>query len=118
MVDKKEGKITDELCQLVELVDSKIQEPKPSEVCSLLANEHRWYLINYLIEQDTAVPLSQMAMDLFSRVKNRPLDEVTPSEQQQMRISLEHEHLPRLSECGILSWSYGEVMIDPRPITS
>jgi hypothetical protein len=118
MTDKDEKEITDELRQLLEPIDSKVLESKPNEVYSLLANEHRRYLIHYLIEQDTAVPLSRMAMELFSRVKNRPLDEVTPAEEEQMRISLEHEHLPQLSEFGILLWSYGEAMIDPRSLTS
>ena len=118
MTNKDEGEVIDKLRQLMESVDSEAPESKLNEVCSLLANEHRRYLIHYLIERDTAVPLSQMAMVLFSRVKNQPLDEVTPTEQEQMRICLEHEHLPRLSESGILSWSYGEVMIDPRSLTS
>jgi hypothetical protein len=118
MTNKDEEKIIDELRQLMESVDSKAQESEASELYTLFANEHRRYLIHYLIEQDTAIPLSRVAMDLFSRVKNQPPDEVTPAEQEQMRISLEHEHLPRLSEFGILSWSYGEAMIDPRSLTS
>ncbi|WP_435158151.1 DUF7344 domain-containing protein [Haladaptatus sp. DFWS20] len=101
------------LQQLLGSVDSDVLMSTPDEVFKLLANEQRRHLIFYLIEQETKIPLSQMAVELASRVNNRPVTDVTPTEQEQMRISLEHEHLPRLANYGLLSWSYGEDMIDP-----
>lgn len=104
-----------ELLRLVESVDFDILLSSSDKVYKALADEQRRHLILYLIEQDTAVPLSRLAMELTSRSNDVPLTEVTSAEQEQMRLRLEHDHLPRLADYGLLSWSYGEDMIDPLP---
>ncbi|WP_227380584.1 DUF7344 domain-containing protein [Haladaptatus halobius] len=104
-----------ELLRLVESVDFDILLSSSDEVYKALANEQRRHLILHLIEQDTAVPLSRLAMELVSQSNDVPLTEVTHSEQEQMRLNLEHEHLPRLADYGLLSWSHGEDMIEPLP---
>lgn len=104
-----------ELLRLVESVDFDILLSSSEEVYKALADEQRRHLILYLIEQDTAVPLSQLAMELTSRSNDVPLTEVSSAEQEQMRLNLEHDHLPRLADYGLLSWSYGEDMIEPLP---
>ncbi|WP_227380131.1 DUF7344 domain-containing protein [Haladaptatus halobius] len=102
-----------ELLRLVESVDFDILLSSSDEVYKALADEQRRHLILHLIEQDTAVPLSRLAMELVSQSNDVPLTEVTSAEQEQMRLNLEHEHLPRLTDYGILSWSYGDDMIEP-----
>jgi hypothetical protein len=102
-----------DLLHLLESVDVNILISTSDEVFKLLANDHRRYLIHYLTEQEDSTPLSRVAMDLTSRINDQPLTEVTPTQQERMRLRLEHEHLPRLADYGLLSWSYGDDMIDP-----
>lgn len=104
-----------ELLRLLESVDSDVILSPSDEVYKVLASERRRHLIFYLIEQDTKTPLSRIAMELTSQINDLPLTEVTPADQEAMRLSLEHEHLPRLANYGLLSWSYGEDMIEPLP---
>lgn len=85
------------------------------DVLKLLADEHRRQLIYYLSDQETATPLSRTAMELINRVNDVPLTDVTPAAQEQMQVSLEHHHLPRLTDTGLLSWSHGDEMIEPLP---
>lgn len=104
-----------ELQRLLESVDLDLLLSSSEEVYRALADEQRRHLILYLTEQDSAIPLSRLAMELTSRIDDIPITEVTSAQQEQMRISLEHEHLPRLADYGLLSWSYGEDMIESLP---
>lgn len=117
MTDRSGGKNERllELQRLLESVELDVLLSTSERVCRILANKRRRHLILYLTEQDTAVPLSRLAMELTSRTNDIPITEVTPSQQEQMRISLEHDHLPRLADYDLLSWSYGDDMIEPLP---
>ncbi|WP_458190734.1 DUF7344 domain-containing protein [Haladaptatus sp. NG-WS-4] len=117
MTDQSRGKNGQllELQRLLESVDHDTFLSLSEEMYKMVADEQRRHLILYLTEQDSAIPLSRMAMELTSRTNNIPITEVTPSQQEQMRISLEHHLLPSLADYGLLSWSYGDDMIEPLP---
>lgn len=104
-----------ELLRFLDAVDSDVLTSTPDSVYELLKNEQRRHLVLYLAEQETATPVSRVAMNVASRCNETPVTNVTPSEQQRIRVRLEQEHLPRLADYGILSWSYGEDMVDPIP---
>ncbi|WP_266076914.1 DUF7344 domain-containing protein [Haladaptatus caseinilyticus] len=106
-----------ELLKFLETVDPDVLISTSEMVYTLLKKEQRRHLILYLTEQETATPLSRVAMEVTSRCNATPFTEVTPSEQERTRIRLEQEHLPRLADYGILSWKYGDEMVDPLPAT-
>ncbi len=115
--DDGEGVAVD-LLRFLEAVDSDLLTTTSDKVYTLLKNEQRRHLILYLTEQETATPLSRVALEVESRCNDTPFTEITPAQQERTRIRLEQEHLPRLADYGILSWAYGDEMIEPLPTIS
>lgn len=107
------GRVLMELLKFLEVVDTDVIISTSDTVYKLLADEQRRHLILYLAEQETAIPLSRVAMEITSRRNDTPLTNVTPSEQERTRIRLEQEHLPRLADFGALTWEYGDEMVEP-----
>ncbi|MCO8246591.1 MULTISPECIES: hypothetical protein [unclassified Haladaptatus] len=104
-----------ELLQFLDTVGPDVLLSTPDAVYELLKNEQRRHLVLFLSEQETATPISLLATNVASRSQGIPMTDVTQSEQEWVRIRLEQEHLPRLADYGILSWTYGEDMVDPIP---
>ncbi|MGA9401023.1 DUF7344 domain-containing protein [Haladaptatus sp.] len=104
-----------ELLQFLDTVGPDVLLSTPDAVYELLKNEQRRHLVLFLSEQETATPISLLATNVASRSQGIPVTDVTQSEQEWVRIRLEQEHLPRLADYGILSWTYGEDMVDPIP---
>ncbi|WP_049971970.1 DUF7344 domain-containing protein [Haladaptatus cibarius] len=102
-----------ELLRFLEVVDSDVIISTSDSVYKLLGDEQRRHLILYLAEQETSTPLSRVAMEITSRCDDTPLTNVTPSKQEQTRLRLEQEHLPRLADFGVLTWEYGDEMVEP-----
>ncbi|KZN26367.1 hypothetical protein A4G99_21440 [Haladaptatus sp. R4] len=104
-----------ELLEFLDTVGPDVLLSTPDAVYELLKNEQRRHLVLFLSEQETATPISLLATNVASRSQGIPVTDVTQSEQEWVRIRLEQEHLPRLADYGILSWTYGEDMVDPIP---
>ncbi len=104
-----------DLLRFLDTVGADVLTATPDSVYKLLTNEQRRHLVVYLTDQETATPMSRLAIDVASRCNGIPVTDVTQSEQEWMRIRLEQEHLPRLADYGVLSWSYGDEMVDPIP---
>ena len=104
-----------ELLQFLDTVGPDVLLSTPDAVYELLKNEQRRHLVLFLSEQETATPISLLATNVASRSQGIPMTDVTQSDQEWVRIRLEQEHLPRLADYGILSWTYGEDMVDPIP---
>lgn len=104
-----------ELLQFLDTVGPDVLLSTPDAVYELLKNEQRRHLVLFLSEQETATPISLLATNVASRSQKIPVTDVTQSEQEWVRIRLEQEHLPRLADYGILSWTYGEDMVEPIP---
>ncbi|GKZ13433.1 MULTISPECIES: DUF7344 domain-containing protein [Haladaptatus] len=112
--DREEGRLM-ELLRFLEAVGAESLTSTEDWVFELLKDEQRRYLVLYLSEQETPTPISRVAADVASRCNDTPVSNVTPSEQERVRVRLEQEHLPRLGDYGIISWSYGEDVVDPIP---
>ncbi len=113
-LDREKGVLM-ELLRFLDAVDSELLTSTPDLVYELFTSEQRRHLVLYLSEQETATPISRIAMDVASRCNETPVTNVTPKEQERFRFRLEQEHLPRLADYGIVSWSYGEEIVDPIP---
>ena len=108
----------EELMELLRFLDTVGAESLTSTsdwVYELLKDEQRRHLVLYLSEQETETPISRVAADVASRCNETPVTNVTQSEQERLRFRLEQEHLPRLADYGIISWSYGEDVVEPIP---
>ncbi|WP_227376605.1 DUF7344 domain-containing protein [Haladaptatus halobius] len=114
--DERE-QILAELLEFLEAVDSATITSTSSSVYKVLEDEQRRHLVLYLAEQETATPLSRVALEVASRCNDTPFTNVTPTEQEETRIRLVQKHLPRLADYGVLSWSYGDEIVKPLPRT-
>ncbi|GAA5041472.1 hypothetical protein ACFFQF_01365 [Haladaptatus pallidirubidus] len=112
-----EGQVLVELLRFLEAIEPGTLLSTSDSVFKLLGDEQRRHLVLYLVEQDTPTPLSRVALDITSRCDDTPYTDVTPAEQERTRFRLEQEHLPRLADYGVLSWSYGDDMVEPIPKT-
>ncbi len=72
--------------------------PSSSELLSLLQNRLRRTVIEYLSVHDPPIPLAELVTVLAEDTT------VTTGNRRQLVIELHHNHLPRLSDCGIISY--------------
>ncbi|SIR04590.1 hypothetical protein SAMN05421858_1232 [Haladaptatus litoreus] len=111
------GQLLVDLLEFLDAVASETLLSTSDSVFKLLGDEQRRHLVLYLTEQDTVTPLSRVALEITSRCNDTPYTDITPAEQERTRFRLEQEHLPRLADYDILSWSYGDDMVEPIPKT-
>ncbi|WP_231183463.1 hypothetical protein [Haladaptatus sp. DYF46] len=104
-----------ELLRFLDTVGAESLTATSDWVYELLKNEQRRHLVLYLSEQEAETPISRVAADVASRCDGTPVTNVSQSEQERVRFRLEQEHLPRLADYGIISWSYGEDVVEPIP---
>lgn len=68
----------------------------------VLSADRRRYTLQYLVETDATVPLSELA----AAVATTETDEssVSADSRQQVAIDLHHRHLPKLADEGLISY--------------
>lgn len=79
-----------------------------TDQCELLSNRRRRRLISYLIEDaDKAIAVDRLIMYL------RSVEEDAESEN--IRLALEHLHLPKLEQAGLITYTADGNSVEYRP---
>lgn len=79
-----------------------------TEQCKLVANERRRHVLRYLIDQTDEIIHKEELIAHLRRVERT-------AETTNIRLALEHVHLPKLSQEGVIEYTTGECYIDYRP---
>lgn len=82
-----------------------------SECFALLADRRRRTLVRTLDEVDTALSIDELAERIADREYERP----TGDDPRTVRISLAHNHLPRLEDHGVVSYDRDARTVSLRP---
>ncbi|KZN23919.1 hypothetical protein A4G99_11245 [Haladaptatus sp. R4] len=73
--------------------------PSPSELLTVLEHRLRRIVLGYLSVHEPPVSLAELVTVLAE-------DESVPTaDRRQLTIELHHNHLPRLSDCGLISYN-------------
>lgn len=80
-------------------------EKLPSEtVFTLLQNQRRRYVLDYLRDADRPVELRELSERIAARETGKRVDEVTYRERKRAYTSLYQAHLPKLAEAGVVDY--------------
>lgn len=80
-----------------------------SDIFALLAKRHRRQLLEVLRESDTPVG----TVELADRLADLDLESPTADERTAVRISLYHNHLPRLEAADVVVYDEDEELVRP-----
>lgn len=73
-------------------------------VFEALSHRRRRYVLACLAEDEAPTPLTALAEEVASRENEAPVSEISHEEILERRISLEHRHLPKLADVGLISY--------------
>lgn len=68
------------------------------EVFSLFSTERRRYVLYYLAQADGKVSIDELVEQIHEWETSSPPDSVPPNEYENIVISLEHNHLPKIED--------------------
>lgn len=73
-------------------------------VLRVLDHPRRRYLVTTLVNGRSQAPLSELATEIAAREHDKPVTAVTTQEASSVHTSLHHSHVPRLVDCGIVTY--------------
>ncbi|MFD1563801.1 ArsR family transcriptional regulator [Haloarchaeobius amylolyticus] len=86
----------------------------PAECYEVLRSPHRLRVLEVLGRRDTRLPPAELTTALVDRMES---DLPTGQARHEVRISLAHNHLPRLEDAGLVDWAEaGVALVDDPPV--
>ncbi|APE95368.1 DUF7344 domain-containing protein [Halodesulfurarchaeum formicicum] len=76
----------------------------PDTAFSLLSNQRRRHVLCLLAERGEAVPLSDVATEIASRMNDVDPDKVEDADYRSVYVALYQNHVPRLAEAGVVEY--------------
>lgn len=73
-------------------------------VFDLLAHQRRRAALACLVDHSKAIALADLAEDVAVRENEEPITEIPKAEIQEIRLTLHHQHLPKLVEAGAVEY--------------
>ncbi len=78
------------------------------EIYEVLSNTRRSTLCALLLECGGELPMGTLVAHVVAREVAEPLAEVAPEKRRAVEISLYHQHVPKLTDCGVVTWNRQE----------
>lgn len=97
----------------MEANETEVQSGFPFTMFSVLADPDRVEILSYLLDQPTPVTIGEL-VDTLANSNG----ENTDTEREKINIALHHNHLPKLSESGVIGISSDEeyvTLLQPAP---
>lgn len=82
----------------------------PDDMFDVLADERRVQVLSVLREDSTAMGLSTLVERVAERMQSDPSSEVAP---RRLRISLHHQHLPKIAAAGLVEYDAENHIVVP-----
>lgn len=84
-------------------------------VFTLLAHPQRRFIIHYLLHAGTAVLVSELVEQVAAWNANCPVDRLSDEDRKQATISLQHNHLIKLADAGIIHYDEHQQLVEVTP---
>lgn len=81
-------------------------------VFKLLAHPQRRFVIHYLLRASTAVPVSELVEQVAAWKANCPIDGLSDDDCQQTAIPLQHTHLSKLADAGVIRYEEDHQLVE------
>ena len=81
-------------------------------VFKLLAHPQRRFVIHYLLRAGTAVPVSEVVEQMSAWKANCPIKYLSDEDHKQAAIPLQHNHLPKLVDTGIIRYDRDHQLLE------
>ncbi|WP_306061324.1 DUF7344 domain-containing protein [Natronococcus wangiae] len=80
---------------------------------SLLEHRYRRYIVQRLRIAECPMPIDQLATEIAAREKERPVNQISQEDADQIRTTLYHVHLPKLEDESIIEYdrASGEIFL-------
>ncbi|MFC4247752.1 hypothetical protein ACFOZ7_12400 [Natribaculum luteum] len=73
-------------------------------IYEVLSNTRRSTLCSLLLECGGELPMETVVRHIVAREAAEPLSEIAPEKRRTVEISLYHQHVPKLADCGVVTW--------------
>jgi DNA-binding transcriptional ArsR family regulator len=83
-------------------------KPSLDTVFQILSNRRRRFVLHFLTEVDDSVGREELARRIATWEQNQDIGDVPSDEVARVTVSLDHSHLPRLEDSGIVSYDREE----------
>ena len=84
-------------------------------VFKLLAHPQRRFVIHYLLHAGTAVLVSELVEQVAAWTANCPVDRLSDDDRKQAAIPLQHTHLSKLADAGIIHYDEPQQLVEVTP---
>lgn len=81
-------------------------------IFEILSNPARRSLLQHLTRNPGPIPVDKLATAVAARTLEIPRSDVTAEQRARTLVSLQHTHLPKLRDLGIVTWTDGEVTLN------
>lgn len=101
----------------MEANENEVQSGFPFTMFSVLADPDRVEILSYLLDQPTPVTIGEL-VDTLAEANGDSNGENSDTEREKITIALHHNHLPKLSESGVIGISSDEeyvTLLQPAP---
>lgn len=96
------------------MTDAKVPSPSSETAYRLLSDPDRRYLLSRL-EPGEPTTVDELVRDIATRNRDASIDAVDRTVVRRIEISLVHNHLPRLADHGVITYSPAEKIVVLRP---
>lgn len=98
----------------IDIYPSTTSETKIStdDVFKLLAHPQRRFVIHHLLRAGTAVPVSELVEQVAAWKANCPIDGLSDDDCQQAAIPLQHTHLSKLADAGVIQYDEDHQLVE------
>ncbi|MFC5969703.1 hypothetical protein ACFPYI_00010 [Halomarina salina] len=86
-------------------------ELSKSAAYTILADDRRRILVGILLEDQGEWEVAELTAEYVARTRDTAVDRLTDEMTRRGRIELEHVHLPRLNDHGVISYSHRQPLI-------
>lgn len=86
-------------------------DPALDTVFEALSHRRRRYVLECLPEVTAPIPLRALAEAVADRENEAPATEISEEEILERRISLEHRHLPKLVDAGLITYDREQQLV-------
>ncbi len=85
--------------------------PHLDTIFELLSEERRRYVLYYLEEQGTEVPVDELVAKVADWESDESKDEIPPEKFREVKISLEHTDLPKTADVEFIKYDAEDDMV-------
>jgi|GEM_PF-2045164 hypothetical protein len=83
------------------------------DVYSVMANEHRRHALAVIAREPEAMNVSRLVEQVADRLKPEPTEAASDRSLRELRVSLHHQHLPKMVSAGLVEYDAENRTVKP-----